>query len=47
MLGTLVMENLQFIDSFGNMTDGLIHDLLKEEPLGSEAMQVGLISEIS
>uniref|UniRef100_A0A1I7XC71 Nuclear receptor domain-containing protein n=1 Tax=Heterorhabditis bacteriophora TaxID=37862 RepID=A0A1I7XC71_HETBA len=30
MLGTIVCENLMFIDSFGHMADRLMHDLLQE-----------------
>ncbi|EGT33245.1 hypothetical protein CAEBREN_31048 [Caenorhabditis brenneri] len=32
MLGRLVMENLSFVDSFGQMNDRLVHDLLQEAP---------------
>uniref|UniRef100_A0A8R1HX37 NR LBD domain-containing protein n=1 Tax=Caenorhabditis japonica TaxID=281687 RepID=A0A8R1HX37_CAEJA len=32
MLGRLVMENLSFVDSFGQMNDRLVHDLLVEAP---------------
>ncbi|CAI5442774.1 unnamed protein product [Caenorhabditis angaria] len=33
MLGKIVIENLSFVDSFGQMTDRLMHDLLSEEPI--------------
>lgn len=32
MLGRLVTENLSFVDSFGQMNDALVHDLLQEAP---------------
>ena len=47
LLGSQVVENLQFLDSFGKLNDRLVHDLLKEEPLGLEAMQVVFLAEQS
>ncbi|CAD6196609.1 unnamed protein product [Caenorhabditis auriculariae] len=35
MLGKLIIENLTFVDSFGNMVDRLMHDLLDDSPTAS------------
>ena len=43
MLGNVMMENLTFVDSFGSMTDRLMHDLLQEDFVVDQCKQeVGL-----
>ncbi|EPB77514.1 hypothetical protein ANCCEY_03356 [Ancylostoma ceylanicum] len=40
MLGSLVSENLQVVDSFGHMPDQLMHDVLRETVVeGNQSIQ--------
>ncbi|PAV80535.1 hypothetical protein WR25_11388 [Diploscapter pachys] len=48
MLGNVMMENLTFVDSFGSMTDRLMHDLLQEDFVVDQCKQeVTLVRRLS